>query len=120
MRRILAVILLTTLWGCGSAPAKPFVLPEPLPLSIIVYPQIVQVHSDFRFTCLLPESAEGKVINGIEGIFHEEHNPLDRRSYVRLVTAPCQTMTLYCGYKVPGAIKPIMISRTLEPVGECR
>jgi hypothetical protein len=120
MRHILASLLLLILSGCGAVPIAPVTVPESLPLSIIVYPQLVRVYSTFRFTCLLPDEAEGAVVYGIQGLFHSEHKPLDRKAYSRIVTIGCDEMQLYCGYLSPGATKPKMITQTLTPIGECR
>lgn len=118
----MAALLLSilTLMGCASKAPTVFTPPEPMPLSISVYPQAVTVYSTIRFKCFLPEHADGTAIYGIRDMFHSAHNPLDRRMYERLINVGCDKLVAYCGYKPSGSPDTKMISVEIEPVGECR
>lgn len=121
MRRIFVVLCLLSFLGCG-AKTKPvvFVPPTPLPLTLKTWPPLIQVYTEFKLQCLLPDGAEGTAIFGIQDRFHSEHTPLDKRLYERWSSAGCDPMSAYCGYRKPGEPKPTMTSIVITPIGECR
>ena len=72
-----------------------------------------------RVTCQLPTDLEG------EGTFHfavvplfAEQGPIDKLQYTRTFIAPCQPVTVVCGYTPAGKSKPVLITQNYTPTNE--
>lgn len=124
LQRVISLIALTFLTACGAAPVTaPALQPKNLPLEIRITPSYGIPGSALRVVCRIPPEIEnGLYLFAIDGVFSSQAN-IDRVQYERVITMPCEPITIYCGYteyKTPhGWQKPVTISKVVSPTGEC-
>jgi hypothetical protein len=122
--RCIPILFSLLLSGCAPKVVIPFVEPPPTPFSIETRPEIALVYVPIKIICNLPRDVgDGAYRFGVAENFMSG-GPIDRLQVSKEIVVPCEPFTVFCAYQeydpIKGAKDIVSITKTVEPVGECK